>query len=219
MLISQIIETGFPFLSILDKVSFALHIMEDYDMLHLPVTAEEKFAGIVSKDDLMDAGETSILASIQHQFINASVLPDDHFLSALKLASHFDISLVPVINKNNEVEGIVSQKNIIRSLAALLSVEDQGAIIVLEMDKRNFSFGELSRLIETNDAGIVQLNTYTESATGLFIVTIKLNRIEISAVIATLQRYDYVIRYFFGEEYYENELKENYDLLMAYLKI
>ncbi|HRI21209.1 MAG TPA: CBS domain-containing protein, partial [Panacibacter sp.] len=83
----------------------------------------------------------------------------------------------------------------------------------------NFSFGELSRLIETNDASIVQLNTYTESATGFFIVTIKLNRVEISAIIATLQRYDYIIRHFFGEEYYENELKENYDLLMAYLKI
>ncbi len=42
---------------------------------------------------------------------------------------------------------------------------------------------------------------------------------EISDIIATLQRYDYIIRYYFGEEEYENELKENYDLLMAYLNI
>ncbi|HRI22789.1 MAG TPA: CBS domain-containing protein, partial [Panacibacter sp.] len=137
MLISQIIETGFPNLSVLDKVSFALHLMEDYDIQHLPVSVEEKFAGIVSKDDLMDAEETATLASLQHQFINAAVFSEDHFLTALKFASHFDISLVPVINKNNEIEGIVSQKNIIRSLAMLLSVEEQGAIIVLEMDKRN----------------------------------------------------------------------------------
>ena len=42
---------------------------------------------------------------------------------------------------------------------------------------------------------------------------------EISDIIATLQRYEYIIRYYFGEEDYENELKENYDLLMTYLKI
>jgi len=55
--------------------------------------------------------------------------------------------------------------------------------------------------------------------TGLFIITIKVNKIEISDIIATLQRYEYSIRYYFGEEDYENELRKNYDLLMTYLKI
>ncbi len=219
MLISRIVETGFPELSIFDKVGFALTMCDDYDLLHLPVTAEEKFVGIVSKNDLLDAQEESSLASLQHQFIKASVLPEDHFLNALKLASHFDISVVPAVNKSNEIQGIITQKNLVRSLACFLNVEEQGAIIVLEMDKRNFSFGELSRLIETNDASITQLNTYIESATGLFIVTIKITRVEVSAIIATLQRYDYIIRSFFGEEYYQNQLKENYDLLMAYLRV
>jgi len=45
------------------------------------------------------------------------------------------------------------------------------------------------------------------------------NKIEISDIIATLQRYEYSIRYYFGEEDYENELRKNYDLLMTYLKI
>jgi acetoin utilization protein AcuB len=219
MLVSQIIEFGFPHLSVLDKVDFALHLMDGHDVLHLPVIVEEKFAGIVSKDDLMDADETAMLATLQSQFIHASVLPDEHILSALKVASHFEISVIPAVIKNSEIKGIITQKILTRSLAGFFNVEEPGGMIVIEMDKRNFSFGELCRLIETNDASITQLNTYTESATGLYIVTIKINRIEISDIIATLQRYDYIIRYYFGEEDYENELKENYDLLMAYLKI
>ena len=218
MLVSQIIESGYPHLSMLDKVMFALNLMQDYDVLHLPVIVDEKFAGIVSKDDLMDADETAMLASLQSQFINASVLPDEHFLAALKQASQFGISVVPVVNKNGEIQGIVTQKNLVRSVAGLLNVEEPGAVIVLEMDKRNFSFGELCRLVETNDASITQLNTYTESS-GLFIVTFKVNKIEISDIVATLQRYEYIIRYYFGEEEYENELRENYDLLMTYLNI
>jgi len=219
MLVSQIIEAGFPHVSVLDKVDFALRLMEGYDVLHLPVIVEEKFAGIISKDDLMDADETAMLATLQSQFIHASVLPDEHILSALKVASHFEISIIPAVNKNHEIQGIITQKTLARSLAVFLNVEEPGGMIVVEMDKRNFSFGELCRLIETNDASITQLNTYTEPATGLYIVTIKINKMEISDIIATLQRYDYIIRYYFGEEDYENELKENYDLLMAYLKI
>src|ERR1051326_2688369 len=199
MLVSQIIESGYPHLSMFDKVVFALNLMQDYDVLHLPVIVDEKFAGIVSKDDLMDADETAMLASLQSQFINASVLPDEHFLTALKQASHFEISVVPVVNKNGEMQGIITQKNLVRSVAGFLNLEEPGGIIVVEMDKRNFSFGELSRLVETNDASITQLNTYTETTTGLFIITFKVNKIEISDIVATLQRYDYIIRYYFGE--------------------
>ncbi|HRH48471.1 MAG TPA: CBS domain-containing protein [Panacibacter sp.] len=219
MLISEIIEPAFPQLTTTDKVEFAMNLMEDYDVQHLPVTEDEKFAGIISKDDLTDAADTDMLAALQHQFINVSVLPDEHFLTALRQAAHFDTSVVPAIDKNGEIKGIITQKKLIRSLAGFLSVEDKGGIIVLEMDRRNFSMGELSRLIETNDAAITQLNTCTEATTGLLIVTVKINKIGISDIIATLQRYEYVIRYYFGEEDYENELKQNYDLLMTYLNI
>lgn len=71
-----------------------------------------------------------------------------------------------------------------------------------------FSFGELSRLVETNDSYITQLNTYTEAGTGLVIVTIKINKIEVSDIVATFQQYDYVVRYYFGREEYANELKK-----------
>lgn len=219
MLVSQIIESGFPLLAPTDKVSFALQLMEDYDVLHLPVVTEEKFTGIISKDDLLDASGNIPLAGLQEHFIMASVFPEEHFLSALKVAGRFDISIIPVTNRSGEITGCIRRKTLIQSLAAFLNVEEPGGMIVIEMDKRNFSFGEISRLIETNNAFITQLNTYTENTTGFFIVTIKINRVEISDIIATLQRYDYIIRYYFGEEDYENELKENYDLLMTYLKI
>lgn len=219
MLASQIIETGYPVLSLLDKAEFALQLMEDYETIHLPVNEEDKFYGIISKHDLAEADGSVTLGTLTQYFINASVLPEDHLLSLLKTASRFDISLVPVVNKNKELQGVVTRSSLLLQLALFFNVEEPGGMLVIEMDKRNFSFGEMSRLIETNDASITQLNTYTETATGNFIVTIRVNRSEISDIIATLQRYDYQIRYYFGEEDYENELKENYDLLMTYLNI
>ena len=119
------------------------------------------------------------------------------------------------MNKDGELQGVITQKNLLHFTEGFINIDEPGGIIVIEMDKRNYSFGELNRLIETNDAYITQLNTFTENTTGLFIITIRLNKISISAIIATLQRYDYIIRYYFGEEEYANELRENYDILIT----
>lgn len=219
MLVSQILNTGFPSLNIADKASFALQLMDDYDVLHLPVLSEDKFVGVVAKDDLLDAAEADTHLSSPHLLQKRSVKTEEHFLSALKLVSQFDLSLLPVVNDQMELVGVVLAKELIKAVSLFLGIEEKGAVIVLETDKRNYSFGELSRLVETNDAYITQLNTYTESSSGLVVITIKINKIEVSDIVATFQRYDYVVRYFFGEEQYANELQENYQHLISYLNM
>ncbi len=219
MLVTQILNTGFPSLNITDKVSFALQLMDDYDVLHLPVLSEDKYVGVVAKDDLLDAAETATHLSSPQLLQKVSVKSEEHFLSALKLISQFDLSLLPVVNDQMELVGVILSKELVKAVSLFLGIDEKGAIIVLETDKRNYSFGELSRLVETNDAYITQLNTYTEQSSGLVIITIKINKIEVSDIVATFQRYDYVVRYFFGEEEYANELKENYQHLISYLNM
>ena len=50
-------------------------------------------------------------------------------------------------------------------------------------------------------------------------VTIRINKPDISDIVSSFQRYEYTVKYFHGEELYTNELKDNYDNLMNYLKI
>lgn len=219
MLVSQLLNTSFPSLNIADKASFALQLMDDYDVLHLPVLSEDKFVGIVAKDDLLDAEEADIHLSNPEVLKKISVKSEEHFLNALKLISNQELSLLPVVNEQMELLGVVLSKELIKAVSLFLGMEEKGAVIVLETDKRNFSFGELSRLVETNDSYITQLNTYTEAGTGMVIITLKINKIEVSDIVATFQRYDYVVRYYFGEEEYANELKENYNHLISYLNM
>ena len=219
MLVSQLPIVNYPAVHLFDKISLALQFMDDYDVQHLPVIEDDLYVGIIAKNDLLDEDESATVATLQPMLVKASVQPGEHFLSALKIASANDLSILPVVNTDMQLQGVITDIEIMHAAAAYQNVEEPGAIIVLEMERHQYAVGELSRLVETNNASIVQLNTFMEAGTGLFIVTIKLNRTEISDVLATLQRYDYIIRYFFGEEAYENELRENYDLLMTYLKI
>lgn len=219
MLASQLINSGFPAINLFDKVSLALQLMDEYDIQHLPVLSEEKFAGIISKDDLLDADETRLVAAVEASLQKISVKGEEYFLSALRLIAENELTLLPVVNEQAELAGVISSKDLLRRLSSFVGNEDKGGIIVLETDKRNFSFGEVNRLVETNDAYITQLNTYTEPDTGLVVITLKVNKIEISDIVATFQRYDFVVRYYFGEETYANELKENYNHLLSYLNM
>lgn len=219
MLASQILHTGFPSLHLTDRVSLALQLMDEYDVQHLPVLSEDHYVGLIAKSDLLDVDEDQTIATIQDQFANLSIKGEEHFLVALKMAAEREFSLVPVINEQAELLGVITLANLIQQLSRFVGNEEKGGVIVLEISKRNYSFGEISRLVETNDALITQCNTFTEPETGLIIITLKVNKIEISAIVATFQRYDYAVRYYFGEESYTNELKDNYNHLLAYLNV
>lgn len=219
MLASKLANTGFPAINLFDKLLLALQLMDEYDVMHLPVLHEEKFAGIISKDDLLDGNENALISAVQSSLHPISIKSEEHFLNALKLISENELTLLPVVNEQFELTGVILSKDLLHCLSKFVGNEDPGGIIVLETDKRNFSFGEISRLVETNDAYITQLNTSTEVDTGLIVITLKVNKIEISDIVATFQRYEYSVRYFFGEEEYANELKENYNHLISYLNM
>jgi CBS domain-containing protein len=219
MLAAQLINTSFPSVHLLDKASFALQLMEDYDVQHLCVVTDEKFVGIVDKNTLLDTHETAVIATMQDEFMVASVHADEHFLVGAKLLSLHELTMLPVVSTSADLLGVIAAKQMLAALTSHVGADRKGAVIVLEMEQRQYSFGEIARLVETNDAFVTQLSTTTDAQTGMLLVTLQINRIEVSTIVATFQRYDYSVKYYFGEENYQNELKENYNHLLSYLNM
>jgi CBS domain-containing protein len=194
--------------------------MADFHVTHLPVVAEDKLAGLVSEDDLLNVEDDStLLSQLQAGFSRISAHADGYFYEAVQLVNENGLTLIPVVTAEAEYAGAITATDLLRHLGRVAGVNDLGGIIVLEMDKVSFAFSEISKLVETNDAQIIQLNTYTDTTSGSFFITLRINRAEISDIISTFQRYEYQVKYYFGEELYENELRNNYDHLMNYLNI
>lgn len=219
MLVSEIIQPSIPVLHYNDTVEEAIELLQQNNVEHLAVIHNDNYEGLLSMDELMAAEDTDVLSSLSNSFIHISIPYNQHFLSALKLISESGITALPVLSQNKEYLGVVTQTTLTQGLGNFLGTEVPGGIFVLEMPAHKFSVGELCRLVETNNAFVTQFNTYTEHISGLLIVTLKINKTEVSDILATLQRYDYIVRYYFGEEFYENDLKENFDNLMAYLNV
>lgn len=220
MLTRDLESQSLPYLHLTDKVYQALQLMNDNHVTHLPVVEGEKLAGLISEDDLLMAdNDHDELSTLNQSLSNASVKGNEHFLKAVQVATENGLSVVPVINEEGELISTLAYTDLLHKAADFMSVNEPGGLIVLEVDSNQYSFNEISKLVETNDAQITQLNTSNDPETGIMLVTIRINKPEVSDVVSTFQRYEYNVRYFFGEELYTNELKSNYDHLMHYLKI
>ncbi|HWB94223.1 MAG TPA: CBS domain-containing protein [Puia sp.] len=220
MLNKEIISAAIPSLHLSDPVSQALDLMADFHVTHLPVVVEDKLAGLVSEDDLLNVeNDDVLLAQLQASFSRIAAHADAFFYEAVQLVNENGLTLIPVISRESEYAGAIIATDLLKYLGRVSGVNDLGGIIVLEMEKVSFSFTEISKLVETNDAQIIQLNTYTDAVSGNFYITLRINKAEISDIVSTFQRYEYQVKYYFGEELYENELRNNYDHLMNYLNI
>ncbi|HKB45584.1 MAG TPA: CBS domain-containing protein [Chitinophagaceae bacterium] len=220
MLTRELQSQSLPYLHLHDKIYQALQLMNDNHVTHLPIVEGEKYIGIISEEDLLQVdNDHAELETMQQSFGNASVKSNDHFLKTIQVAAENALSVVPVVTNDNEIVGAVVYNDLLKYASEFMSLNEPGGLIVLEMEGHQYSFNEISKLVETNDAQITQLNTSNDPETGMMEVTIRINKPEVSDIVATFQRYEYNVKYFFGEELYANELRSNYDNLMNYLKI
>jgi acetoin utilization protein AcuB len=215
----DLISGTIPTLNPNDSVQQALDLMSEFNVTQLPVVADDKYLGLVFENSLMSLDDRSTLKSIDTHFSKVAVHANTHFIEAVQILNDYNLSLVPVVDKENEFVGTIAAIDLLKELGKITGASEPGGLIVLEMEQRNFSFSEISKLVETNDAQITQLNSYWDNNTSSFFVAIKINKFEISDIVATFQRYEYQVKYYFGEELYENELRTNYDHLMNYLNI
>jgi acetoin utilization protein AcuB len=176
--------------------------------------------GIISEDSLLESqSDNDTMNSLQAFFSHASVQGIAHILGTIHVVAEFQLTLIPVLSEESDYLGSISALDLLRHADKIIGAGDPGAVIVLEMDRVNCAFSEIIKLVETNDAQVTQLNTYFDQLTSSFYITIRINKMEVSDIIATFQRYEYKIKYYFGEEQYENELRSNYNHLMNYLSI
>jgi len=220
MLTIDVSSQTLPYLRLQDKVYQALQLMNENQVAHLPIVDGEKYVGIISEDELLLAeNDHTELKDLEQSFANISVKSDEHFLKAIQLAAENGLSVVPIVDNENEITGVVAYSDLLKHASEFMSLNEPGGLIVLEMPSNQYSFNELSKILETNDAQITQLNTLNNPDTGVMRVTIRINKPDVADIVAAFQRYEYDVKYYFGEELYANELRSNYDNLMNYLKI
>ncbi len=204
-----------------DTGDTALLMMEDLKVDHLPVVGCDKYLGVISEWDVLNLDNPSEPIGNQRlSFSRPYVLQSQHFYEVVRVAAAERLSLVPVLDDKGVYLGSITLSRIIDMMAEMASVKQPGSILVLEVSNQDYSLGEISRIVESNDAKVLSayITSFTESTR--LEVTIKVNRIDLSGIIQTFNRYNYMITASFSEESRWEELLTNrYESLMNYLNV
>lgn len=217
MLAKDLINNNIPRLQLDDSVVKAKQLMNDFKLTHLSVVTEKKFLGTISEEDLLDVEEEKIpIELIQEHFNTAFIFEDVHFLNALSFCNKMDSNIAPVLSKNGEFVGVITSTDLLKAMGDFSGANEIGGLIMLEMEPVHFSISEISRIVESNDCTILHLNSTVQS-NGLFLVTLHLNKREISSVVATFQRYEYEVKHHFGATVHQDTTDINFRNLMNYL--
>jgi acetoin utilization protein AcuB len=220
MIAEELINQTIPPLKTTDNAEKALRWMEELRITQLPVIDGQVYVGLISEDLIFQINDPSLhLKDFPLFAANAYAQRFQHFFDVLKIALDNNIQVVAVLDEDKNFLGVITVHSTIVAFAQS-AVQEPGGIIVLSMNERDYSLSEISRLVESNDAKILSSYVCPDHSDAMKIkLTIKLNRNDISRVVATLERFDYRIIAKFQNAPDTDDDKERLDLLLKYLNM
>lgn len=220
MLAIELITDAIPPVHTSDSIQKVMERMLEFRLRHLPIVNEEQFLGLISDTDLVEEGDYQVsIGALAISLVNPYVREDQHIYDVIRLFYEQRLTIVPVLDAKKNYLGFISINSMNEYFAKLTSVTEPGGIIVLEISNKNNSLAHMAQIVESDNAQILSSYVRTFPDSTRMEVTLKVNKLDISAIIATFLRYEYDIKATFNHSDDNDNSKDRYDSLMNYLNL
>lgn len=216
----ELIADAIPPLRTSDTIQKVMDRMAEFRVNHLPIVNNQQFLGLISDEDLIEVLDHSFpIGGLSLSLHNAFVFEDQHVYDVIRLFYEQKLSMVPVLDLKKNYRGIISINTMMEHIATITSVKEPGGIIILEINNRNNSLTHIAQIVESDNAQI--LSSYVKSFpdSTRMEVTLKLNRTDLSSILASFMRYDYTVKATFNDMKSDDGTSDRYNQLMNYLDI
>ena len=221
MIAEELINEMIPALKPTDTAEKAILWMEELKTNQLPVIEERTFKGLISEDIILESNDLDRkIGDFMLLSENCYVHEDQHLFDIIRLAQECDSELVAIVNSKGEFMGVSRHEDTMKAFSNTLAVQGQGGILVLEMRYMDYSMAEISRLVESDDAKI--LGSYLSQDNkdpNMVYLTLKINKEDLTTVVATLERFDYKVVAKFHESNNIETERERLDNLLNFINI
>ncbi|MCS6933738.1 MAG: hypothetical protein NZM35_01125 [Chitinophagales bacterium] len=220
MLPTGIISNTVKPLQVTDSGEAALLRMQEYNLTHLPVNEGVTYAGLVSIEELMHVKKLQRpLREIFTKLSQPKVLNTAHIFDVMKAAIDWNVKVVPVVNEEHEYLGWITAESCMRAFTIANSILEPGCILELQSEKKDYQLSDIARIAEENNTEIQCFYVSRHPHNSLVNITLKLSRTDVSAIVASLERYNYEIINVYNDVEYSGDLREHYEALMRYLNV
>lgn len=219
MIVENYISNHIIPLKIDDSFDFSLKLMEEGKVSYFPVLDGNIYCGLISDLSLYE------LENLEEKISDKKDLLKDIFIyntqtifEASNVILDNNLDILPVVDVNKRYLGVLTIATILKVYTMYTAVNEQGDVLQLTINYNDLYISEISKIIEGEDAKIINLFVIPVKETTQLRVIIKLNKMGLCRVVKSLERYGYNVEYF-TKIPIEDEMNKNYELLMKYLSI
>jgi len=220
MLAEDLISETIPPLKTSDSGLKALNWMDEFRVSQLPIVNNLELLGLISDTDILDLNAPEEpLGNHPLSLIRPFVYASEHIYEVLKMIARMNLTLVPVLDERNQYLGNISLRTLVDHFAKTTSVQNPGGIIVLELNANDYSLTQIARIVEENDTKILSLYLNSDPDSTKVELTLKVNREDIRAILASFSRYNITVMASFQQSEFSEDLRNRFDLFMNYINM
>ncbi|MDV2581242.1 acetoin utilization AcuB family protein [Alkalibacillus haloalkaliphilus] len=171
MLVEEIMSDSIVTINSNDSIEEALELLNKHKIRHIPVVSEnEQVVGILSDRDIRDAAPSILEENqnrqiLQHEVSSImttpviTVHPLDFIEDIATIFYEHEIACVPV-TKNNQLVGIVTEKDLLYRLIQLTGIHEQSSQIEVKVPNKVGVLPNVTKIISDRNTNISSVFIY-----------------------------------------------------------
>jgi len=216
--ITEYISNDFKALDSEETIVEVQSFFDEVPFSHFSVLKEGVYLGCIAADDVETFDFDKKVSDYKYTLEGFFARINMNWLDVLEIFAKNDCNMVPVLGEDNSYLGYYELEDVVKFLYETPFLKDQGAIIVVEKNAVDYSIGQITQIVESNNGKLLGLFISDASAEKVQ-VTIKIALGPMNDIIQTFRRYNYEIVSEHQEDNYMNSLKERSEYLDKYLNI
>jgi len=185
---------------------------------HVPVLKEQVYLGCLSETDVYcfepQQSVSEVLYAIEGFFVRDSSV----WLDVLEAFAQNNSNIMPVLDAENNYLGYYQLIDIISLFNRTPFFSEPGGIVVIEKGHNDFSFSQISQIVESNNAKLLGA-FISKTENDLSQITLKIGNVGLSAILQEFRRYGYTIITGHEDDTFLQTLKERSTYLDTYLNL
>jgi len=187
---------------------------------HIPITRDGVYVGCLNENDVHCLEASELIADHAHMYEVFFVTTETNWLNVVEIFAQNSTNLMPVLDAESATYlGYYELADVMTYFNNTPFLNETGSIIVIEHGIHDFSFSEVSQIVESNDGKILGA-FISRIANDVAQISIKIGAdTSFNTILQAFRRYGYTIVSQHQEDAFIKELRERSQYLEKYLNI
>lgn len=205
-------------LQITDTVGDLQQLFNQLTYSHIPIKNEDVYLGCIPETDAHCFEAEKPILDCSYMAEGFFVRNTTNWLDVLEKFAQNNSNIMPILDLDNKYLGYYELNDIIQLFNETPFLSEPGGILIVEKGLQDYSFSEISQIVESNDAKLLGA-FISKTENDLAQITLKIGNTSLNDVTQTFRRYSYNIIAGHEDDSYIKSLKDRSKYLDKYLNM